>query len=48
MNFGWLVIICETLWLVMWLRTRTYGYVMIYVCDFNLLILWLVLVLVEF
>jgi hypothetical protein len=25
MNFGWLVIICETLWLVMWLRTRTYG-----------------------
>jgi hypothetical protein len=46
MNFGWLVIICETsFWCVMWLRTRTCGYlVMFYNCDLTLLILWLVLV----
>jgi hypothetical protein len=25
LDFGWLVIICETLWIVMWLRTRTCG-----------------------
>jgi hypothetical protein len=32
-------------WCVIWLRTRTCGYlVMIYGCDLILLILWLVLV----
>jgi hypothetical protein len=29
LDFGWLGIICETLWIVMWLRTKACGYL----CD---------------